>query len=101
MLLSCATVFTFGVWPPFGLLLGTGAIRLVYAGVILVFCWLYADNARFLRVGNPWLGILFPLGCVVYLAALLNSTAKTLYHGGIYWRETYYPLDKLKANQVE
>jgi hypothetical protein len=36
----------------------------------------------------------------VFLYALLNSTFVTLRQGGIRWRETFYPLDDLRAGNV-
>lgn len=36
----------------------------------------------------------------LFLYAVLNSTVVTLRQGGIRWRETFYPLDKLRAGNV-
>jgi len=36
----------------------------------------------------------------VFLYALLNSTFVTLHQGGIRWRDTFYPLDILRAGTV-
>jgi cellulose synthase/poly-beta-1,6-N-acetylglucosamine synthase-like glycosyltransferase len=53
------------------------------------------------RMGWPWpcaLGV--PFMEPVFLYALLNSTWVTLRQGGIRWRETFYPLDTLRARTV-
>ena len=53
------------------------------------------------RIGWSWsvaLGV--PFVVPVFLCALLNSTAKTLWHGGILWRDTFYPLETLRAGRV-
>jgi hypothetical protein len=36
----------------------------------------------------------------VFLYALLNSTLVTMRQGGIRWRETFYPLEILRAGNV-
>jgi hypothetical protein len=36
----------------------------------------------------------------VFWYALLNSTFVTLRQGGIRWRDTFYPLDTLRAGNV-
>lgn len=45
----------------------------------------------------PCLGM--PIGAVLMVGILLRSAWKTWRRGGIVWRETHYPLAKLKANQ--
>jgi glycosyltransferase involved in cell wall biosynthesis len=99
MLLSCLLVIGLDLVPPFGVVIGPAPVRIVYLLVWLTYWAIYADSARFLRT-NPWLGVLFPLGAAIYLVALVNSTAKTLRHRGIRWRDTYYPLAELKANII-
>jgi cellulose synthase/poly-beta-1,6-N-acetylglucosamine synthase-like glycosyltransferase len=54
------------------------------------------------RLGWSWpcaLGV--PFMIPVFLFALLNSTCVTLRQGGIRWRDTFYPLDALRAGNVE
>ena len=53
------------------------------------------------RLGWPWavaayVPFMFPL----FLYAVLNSTFVTLRQGGIRWRETFYPLETLRAGNV-
>jgi glycosyltransferase involved in cell wall biosynthesis len=43
-----------------------------------------------------WVPFMFPL----FLYTLLNSACVTLRRGGIRWRETFYPLDELRAGNV-
>jgi len=43
-----------------------------------------------------WVPFMFP----VFLYILLNSTFVTLRQGGIRWRETFYPLETLRAGNV-
>jgi hypothetical protein len=53
------------------------------------------------RLAWSWsvaLGVPFVLP--VFVCALLNSTLKTLWRGGIRWRDTFYPLEALRAGRV-
>ena len=53
------------------------------------------------RIGWPWRSALgAPLVIPVFVCALLNSTFKTLRHGGVSWRETFYSIDSLRAGGV-
>ena len=53
------------------------------------------------RLGWPWtVAVCVPFIHPLFLYAVLNSTFVTLHQGGIRWRETFYPLDKLRAGNV-
>jgi glycosyltransferase involved in cell wall biosynthesis len=53
------------------------------------------------RLGWSWpCAIGMPFMFPVFLYALLNSTWVTVRQGGIRWRETFYPLDALRAGTV-
>ena len=64
--------------------------------------WLVAPAAILARrIGWSWLAALgVPFVVPVFLCALLNSTTKTLWRGGIRWRDTFYPLEMLRAGNV-
>lgn len=54
------------------------------------------------RIGWPWfiaLGV--PFAMPISVCALLNSTFATLKNRGIRWRETFYPLEMLRAGNVQ
>jgi hypothetical protein len=54
------------------------------------------------RVGWPWSSaLLVPLMFPVFIYALVHSTALTLRQGGIRWRDTFYPLETLRAGNVQ
>ncbi len=52
------------------------------------------DWSWFIALGVPFV---MP---VVLLCSLLNSTVKTLWRGGIRWRDTFYSLETLRAGNV-
>ena len=49
---------------------------------------------------SPLFVLTLPLGGLVLAYMLLNSTVKTLRHGGITWRGTFYRLDDLRKGLV-
>jgi hypothetical protein len=64
--------------------------------VLLALCWLNAPLAGVRR----WHGVGFPLATLLFLYILWRSTLTILWHGGIDWRGTHYPLADLKANRI-
>jgi glycosyltransferase involved in cell wall biosynthesis len=81
-----------------GLLSGTAA-GLVAAFSPLSLILPAAILAR--RVGWSWpCAVLVPFMFPVFLYALLNSTFVALRQGGIRWRDTFYPLETLRAGNV-
>jgi glycosyltransferase involved in cell wall biosynthesis len=53
------------------------------------------------RLGWPWaVAVCVPFMFPLFLYAVLNSTVVTLRHGGIRWRETFYPLTTLRTGNV-
>jgi len=51
--------------------------------------------------GWPWIiGLVAPLGFVVFALAGIHSMWKALRQGGIRWRETFYSLEELRAGLV-
>jgi glycosyltransferase involved in cell wall biosynthesis len=80
-------------------LLATGWTRLLFALAAGLVLAMYAGTAR--EQGAPvWQAALFPVACLLFLAALWNSTLYTLRRGGIEWRGTHYALEALRANRV-
>ncbi len=49
---------------------------------------------------SPFYGMTHPLGAVVFIYMVLRSMFITLRQGGIIWRGTFYPLEKLKRGIV-
>lgn len=81
-----------------GAVWGTGA---GLAAALSPFCLVVPAAIVARRIDWPWfvaLGV--PFVVPVFLCALLNSTAKTLWRGGVRWRDTFYPLETLRAGNV-
>lgn len=73
-----------------GLAAALSPFSLIVPGVIL---------AR--RVGWSWPSAIYvPFMFPLFLYAVLNSTFVTLRRGGVRWRETFYPLETLRAGNV-
>ena len=71
---------------------------LAWAGLIS-FMLPAARVAR--RLGwSPWLALLTPFLIPILPLAALNSTLRTLWRGGVRWRDTFYPLALLRAHNV-
>ncbi|HEX4960748.1 MAG TPA: glycosyltransferase [Thermoanaerobaculia bacterium] len=87
------------VWPFLAVFLtpgGTRWLNLASVAVLVFLCWLNAPLAGVRR----WHGVGFPLATLLFLYILWRSTLSILWHGGIDWRGTHYPLADLKANKV-
>lgn len=51
--------------------------------------------------GQPrMLGVLFPVGVLLFALIQLRTMVLNLWQGGIRWRDTFYPLDELRRNVV-
>jgi glycosyltransferase involved in cell wall biosynthesis len=90
MLVLCTLVAGLITGTPAGLAAGLSPLTLILPAAIL---------AR--RLGWSWpCAVWVPFMVPVFLYALLNSTFVTMRQGGIRWRETFYPLESLRAGAV-
>jgi glycosyltransferase involved in cell wall biosynthesis len=90
MLVSTILVLGLLSGTPAGLVAAFSPLSLILPAAIL---------AR--RVGWSWpCAVLVPFMFPVFLYALLNSTFVALRQGGIRWRDTFYPLETLRAGNV-
>jgi cellulose synthase/poly-beta-1,6-N-acetylglucosamine synthase-like glycosyltransferase len=99
VLSSTVTQLTILIWPFLAVFLTAGITRwlnLASVAVLLALCWLNAPLAGVRR----WHGVGFPLATLLFLYILWRSTLTILWHGGIDWRGTHYPLAELKANRL-
>jgi hypothetical protein len=82
----------------FGLISGTAAgLAAVFSPLSLILpAGILARRLRWSWTSAVYVPFMFPL----FVYALLNSAFVTLRRGGIRWRETFYPLDELRAGNV-
>jgi uncharacterized membrane protein len=59
----------------------------------------HAGTAWAMRA-SPLYALTQPMGAVIFAYMLLRSTVVTLWQGGIVWRDTFYPLEKLRRGIV-
>jgi hypothetical protein len=75
---------------PLGILAALSPCSLIAPGAIV---------AR--RIGWPWHDALaIPLTFPIFLYSFFNSMCVTLRQGGVRWRDTFYPLARLRAEGV-
>jgi hypothetical protein len=87
MLITAAGPFS-GIW--------TGWATSVAWYLMAVPAWICAR-----RLGwRPGAALITPLIYPLLLYAVLNSVVVTLRQGGVRWRETFYPLEQLRARGV-
>jgi cellulose synthase/poly-beta-1,6-N-acetylglucosamine synthase-like glycosyltransferase len=86
------------VWPFAGLFVNRGPALVSSAITVAILCGLHAGAAR--RQGvTPTVGLLFPAYVLLFLFVLWRSALLTLWRGGILWRGTFYPLDRLRSGR--
>jgi glycosyltransferase involved in cell wall biosynthesis len=73
-----------------GLAAALSPLSLIVPGLVL------ANRLRWSWMSALLIPFMFPIFC----CALVNSAFVTLRHGGIRWRETFYPLAQLRAGNV-
>lgn len=95
---TALALFAGVIWPPIGLFVGPLPSRLLCAGALLgmMAC---VRASGFLRL-NALYGLAYPLGAALFLYAMLRSMVLAHRRGGIIWRGTLYPLQKLRRGIV-
>ncbi|MGV3504922.1 MAG: glycosyltransferase [Adhaeribacter sp.] len=92
-----ATLLAFALPLPLLLLLGQGPERMM-AGLIFL-SWLPLFTGRQSQQSRWWFAGLVPAAGFLMAYILVKSTWLTLRQGGIYWRESFYPLSELKKQR--
>ncbi len=92
-LVACGWLAMFCVAPVFGLLVtGTrvpASLTLLAVGGVY---WLYGRTSGI----SAWQALLSPFAAMLFLYTLLRSMVTTLRQGGVVWRGTFYPLERLR-----
>ncbi len=84
---------------PFALVFSEGYTRWIYLLILLTMVGFYWNNTRY-QPASLLSAFGFPLAAGIFAFAMVASAWKTLNHGGITWRGTFYPLAELKANRI-
>ena len=98
-LLSCVAMAVLNLVPFVGAAFSPGWSRIPYlvaAGCVFL---LYAGIWGRVEV-EPWYFFLHPVSTVLFIYTMLRSTFVTLWHGGVEWRGTRYPLEELRKGLV-
>ena len=87
------------LWPWVGMWVTAGIPQALYALTVVMMVASFGIAMASFGV-KPWHGLLLPLtiGLLVYIQC--RAMMLTLWHGGIYWRGTFYSLKQLKTNKV-
>jgi glycosyltransferase involved in cell wall biosynthesis len=99
VLLAAIGMLLLNVAPFVAVIVGHGWIRLFAAVAVLIALGFHAGVDIVMRV-SPLYALTHPIGAVLFCYMLLRSTLVTLWHGGVTWRDTFYPLDDLKRGVV-
>jgi hypothetical protein len=94
-----AALLMMNVLPFVGVIFAHGWIRLFCGIAVVIAVCFHAGVAVVMRV-SPLYALTHPLGGLLFSYMLLRSTVVTLWQGGIFWRDTFYPLDELKRGVV-
>ena len=78
---------------------GHGWIRIFSAIAVIAALGMHASVDVVNRV-SPLYALTHPLGAILFCYMILRSVAVTLWHGGVTWRGTFYPLKELKRGVV-
>jgi hypothetical protein len=83
---------------PLPILSSQGQEGLVMAAIILlsqVLLMLYKKGMH----GRWWHALMIPFAGLIVIYIIIVSSYKTLKQGGIYWRDSFYPLEELKKQR--
>lgn len=99
VLAASLAVLGLHVWPFVAVGLTEGPARWLYLAASLALWGAAAGSARGLGLSS-WHGLGFPAAAAMLVAIQWRSMLCNYYHGGIRWRDTFYPLAELRGNRV-
>jgi cellulose synthase/poly-beta-1,6-N-acetylglucosamine synthase-like glycosyltransferase len=99
ILAATGILLFFVIWPYLAVWLSSGATFWLYLCVIVSLTLIYLETARAHRL-TLWQVIGFPLSTLIFIYILWRSMILTLWHDGIWWRDTHYSLADLRANRL-
>ncbi len=82
-------------WPFFAVVAMTGAVRWLNVAIVLVIGTFH--TAMLKETSLPtWLSLLLPIGVLLVVWTSARAAVLTYWRGGIEWRGTFYPTDRLR-----
>ena len=96
---SVVAVFLVNVAPFVAVFAAHGWIRIFAAIAVAIAVGFHVGVNIVMRV-SPLYALTHPVGAVLFGYMLVRSTAVTLLQGGVTWRGTFYPLEKLRRGVV-
>ena len=99
VLLATIVMLLLNVAPFIAIFAAHGWIRIFAAIAVAIAIGFHVGVNIVMRV-PPLYALTHPLGALLFCYMLLRSTAVTLWHGGVTWRGTFYPLSELKRGVV-
>jgi len=73
------------------------AARIAAAAALAISALHHAETARRLARGSGAEGLLFPACALALSGVVLGSVAATWLRGGVVWRGTHYPIERIRA----
>jgi hypothetical protein len=98
-LLAAIGMLLLNVAPFVAIFISHGWIRALAATAVLIALGFHIGVDVVMRV-SPLYALTHPVGALLFCYMLLRSTTVTLWHGGVTWRGTFYPLKELKRGVV-
>ena len=83
------------VWPFFAVVAVNGPARWLNLAIVVVIVTIHATMLS--ETSLPvWLPLLLPIGVMLVAWTNLRAAFLTYWRGGVHWRGTFYPLDRLR-----
>jgi glycosyltransferase involved in cell wall biosynthesis len=98
-LASCFVLAFVNLMPFLGVWLAHGWARLPYGVALLSMFAIYVGMSWKSSV-PPYYFFLHPVSTTLFVYTMLRSMSVTLWHGGVVWRGTKYPLEELRRGLV-
>jgi len=98
-LASCFALVFLNLMPFVGVWFAHGWARLPYAVALLSMYLIYFGMSNRSSVPSYYF-FLHPISTLLFVYTMLRSMMVTLWHGGVTWRGTKYPLEELKRGLV-
>jgi len=93
---ACFLLLVLNVFPFLGVWRAPGWSKTAFAIAIAAIAALYAGMDP--RI-SPAYALLHPVNSMIIAYALLRSVVSTMWHGGVVWRGTKYPLEQLRGRR--